>query len=117
MNGPDDGAVFVMISDVADCGEWKSGISAAAPVSASAVSGRRRARVSAGSLAGWILAHSGCWPDAALSAAGLSGIRTDRYAVVPLACHGIIILLLFYRMDSVHQQITRELEGRRSQWA
>jgi GPH family glycoside/pentoside/hexuronide:cation symporter len=106
--------IFVMISDTVDYGEWKSGVNAAGLLSASASFGQKLGTSLGGALSGWILAlgryaavHTAQPPSALLAIKFI-------YVIIPLlACISMIVLMLFYKMDAVHPQMTRELAERR----
>jgi GPH family glycoside/pentoside/hexuronide:cation symporter len=106
--------IFVMISDTVDYGEWKSGVNAAGLLSASASFGQKLGTSLGGALSGWILALGGyAAVHAAQPASALLAIKFI-YVIIPLlACLSMIVLMLFYKMEAVHPQMTRELAERR----
>lgn len=103
------GSIFGMIADSVDFNEWKFGTRTEGTLYAG-YSFATKVGIAIGSAAvGYVLAFTG-YSAGNVSASAESGINFLYYAV-PIVCSVIqIIVIVFYKLDSIHPQIIKELE-------
>ena len=107
------GAVFTMIADIVDYGEWKSGIRAQGIVSTIPTFSFKIGLGLGGALSAWILSAGHYIAGEKQSTQALMAIEWS-FIWIPLVCFiAGIIALLFYKLDKQATQMIEELNLRR----
>lgn len=116
--GPTVPLLWVMIADVADFAEWKTGRRATGFMFAGILFALKAGLGLGGALSGWLLALYGYVPNAAQSPHALLGIRLTAtiFAAIPFAA-ALICLVLYPIGRRLGRQIEDELAVRRAQAA
>ncbi|HVU34648.1 MAG TPA: MFS transporter [Opitutaceae bacterium] len=116
--GPTVPLLWVMIADVADYSEWKSGRRATGFMFAGILFALKAGLGIGGALAGWIMKAYGYVPNQPQTPHALLGIRLGAtlYATIPLAI--VLICLVVYPITkALNKQIEDELAERRKKFA
>ncbi len=109
--GIGSGSVFGMTADSVDYNEWKFGERSEGTLYAGYSFATKVGMAIGGAAIGYVLAFTG-YDAANVTSSAVNGINIIYYAV-PIICSIIqIITLSFYKLDSIHPQIIKELEVR-----
>lgn len=105
---------FVMLADVVDYGEWKTGVRSQGLITSCATIGITCGAGIAGWLSTVVLKASGFVPNQEQSAQALNAI-TVNFVWIPVICCVIgIVLMLFYKVDDQIGVIREELASRKA---
>ena len=112
---PAAAAMFALIADIVDYGEWKSGVRVDGMTYAAATAGQNFGAGLGAALVGWLLAAGGYNASAPTQAASATSIEVFLYLGLP----GIVLVLqaviiYFLRTDRTIPQMTREMAERRT---
>ena len=106
-----EGSIFGMIADSVDYNEWKYGKRTEGTLYAGYSFATKVGMAFGGAAVGYVLAFTG-YNAANVTESAVSGINFLYYAV-PIICSVIqIIVLAFYKLDSIHPQIVKELDAK-----
>lgn len=105
---------FVMLADVVDYGEWKSGVRSQGLITSCAAIGVTCGAGIAGWLSSFILQANGFVPNQVQTPVALNAI-TFNFVWLPVICGVIgIALMLLYKVDYQIDGIREELNARKS---
>lgn len=111
--GVSSGSVFGMIADSVDYNEWKFGKRCEGTLYAGYSFATKVGMAVGGALVGYALAIVG-YNATNVTQSAVSAINILFYAI-PVACSILqLIVLSFYKLDSIHPQIIEELNNKRS---
>ena len=112
--GPTVPLLWVMIADVADFSEWKTGRRATGFMYAGILFGLKAGLGLGGALSGWLIAAYGYVPNVAQSPHALLGIQlaASVYSALPFVL-GLLCLAIYPIGKQLNQKIQLDLEERR----
>lgn len=114
LSGAGQSMGFVMLADVVDYGEWKSGVRSQGLITSCAAIGVTCGAGIAGWLSSFILQSNGFVPNQVQTPAALNAI-TFNFVWLPVICGVIgIALMLLYKVDYQIDGIREELNARKS---
>lgn len=112
-HGAKNSIYFSMQADPVDYGIWKTGVDTAG--SLSAVNGflGKVAQAAAGGVSGLLIAWGGYQGGQAIQSVNAIMAIKCMYLYIPIACIVIsVIIMSFYKLDSIYPQILQELENK-----
>ncbi len=113
LSGAGQSMGFVMLADVVDYGEWKSGVRSQGLITSCAAIGVTCGAGIAGWLSSFILQANGFVPNQTQTTAALNAI-TFNFVWLPVICGAIgIALMLLYKVDYQIDGIREELAARK----
>ncbi len=108
------GLIFALIADTVDYGEWKSGVRASGLLFAASSFGVKLGMGVGGAISGWTLSAGNYIPQASnQEITALTAIKINFIGAPIISAVGILVLLLFYRLDKQYDEIHAELLIRR----
>lgn len=107
------GLIFVLMADIVDYGEWKTGIRAQGLLGAVASMGGKFGSGLGGALPAWLLAAGHYVANEKQTASALNMIEISYIWVPIILCIGAIISMMFYKFEKPHAEINQELQARR----
>lgn len=103
---------FVMLADVVDYGEWKTGVRSQGLITSCAAIGVTCGAGIAGWLSSFVLEINGFVPNQEQAAQALNAININ-FVWIPIACCAIgTVLMLLYKVDDQIGTIREELAAR-----
>lgn len=111
---PAAAAMFALIADIVDYGEWKSGVRVDGMTYAAATAGQNFGAGLGAALVGWLLAAGQYDPSAATQPSSVTSIEVFLYLGLP-AIIAVIqgAIVYFIKIDKTMSQMQRDLAARR----
>jgi Na+/melibiose symporter-like transporter len=98
------GLIFVLMADIVDYGEWKTGIRAQGLLGAVASMGGKFGSGLGGALPAWLLAAGHYVANEKQTATALNMIEISFIWVPIILCIGAIISMMFYKFEKPHAE-------------
>lgn len=112
---PSNGALFAMITDVVEYGEWKTGVRLDGLTNSAASFGQKVGAGLGSAIVGWGLAWAAYDGTAAAQTAATVSAIKGVYTVLPIIIFAIgFVALLFANMDKINPQVRKELAERKT---
>jgi glycoside/pentoside/hexuronide:cation symporter, GPH family len=106
---------FSMQADPVDYGEWKTGVNATGLLNALNGFIGKVTLALTGAITAWLLSLGGYTPNQAQSDSALLAIKLSYVTIPALLVIGSIIIMYFYKLDTIYPKIRRELDERYTQ--